>query len=93
MDAFGVEIDDLVKNGKVPGVQAEENDLILDLEQILPAPHLQGKVTSVRIVGNAIAETFGDSKKKSTEKLQKGNYMSYQGSRLRFGKLTMNEPT
>jgi hypothetical protein len=91
MDAFGVEINDLIKNGKVPGVHAEENDLILDLELILPPPHLQGRVTSVRIVGNAIAETFGNSEKKPMERLRKGNYMSYQGNRLRFGKLTMND--
>jgi hypothetical protein len=40
MDAFGIEIDKLIKSGKVPGVAAEENDLIFDLEQMLPAPKI-----------------------------------------------------
>jgi hypothetical protein len=91
MDALGVEIDDLIKNGKVRGVQAEENDLILDLEQILPPPHLQGKLTSIGIQGNSIAETFGGNQGKRTERLRRGNYMSYEGNRLRFGKFTMND--
>src|SRR5262249_21257949 len=91
MDLLDVEIDDLIKNGKVPGVRAEENDLLLDLGQILPPPHVLGKVTSVRIAGDTIAVTFGSSEKKYPGEFQKGNYMSYQGNRLRFGKLTMND--
>lgn len=43
MDAFGIDVSDVIKSGKVPGVLAEENDLILDLEQILPPPHIDGK--------------------------------------------------
>jgi hypothetical protein len=43
MDAFGIEIADLIKSGKVPGVQSEGNDLIFNLEQMLPAPHIEGK--------------------------------------------------
>ena len=64
MNAFGVEVDDLIKTGKVPGVEAEENDLILDLGQILPPPHIEGKVTAIRIEGNAIVENFGTEEKK-----------------------------
>ena len=91
MDAFGVEIDDLIKTGKIPGVQAEENDLILDLEQILPPPHIEGKVTAIRIEGDSIVQTFGGSDTKPVEKPQNANYMSYKGNRLRFGKLTMTD--
>ena len=91
MDAFGVEIDDLIKTGKIPGVQAEENDLILDLEQILPPPHIEGKVTAIRIEGDSIVQTFGGSDTNPVEKPQNANYMSYKGNRLRFGKLTMTD--
>lgn len=91
MDAFGVQMDDLIKSGKVPGVQAEENDLILDLEQILPPPHIEGKVTAVRVEHNSIIQTFGGTDAKPAPKLQNANYMSYQGNRLRFGKLTMDD--
>jgi hypothetical protein len=96
LDAFGIEIDDLIKNGKVPGVAAEENDLILDLQQVLPAPHLQGSVTAIRIEGDGILATFGNaaaakSPEKAAAKTSTGNFMSYKGNRLQFGKLTMDD--
>ena len=96
MNAFGIDVSDLIKSGKVPGVQAEGDDMILDLGQILPAPHIDGKVTAVRVERNSIVQTFGDkSAKPATEsgaqKPLSGNYMSYQGGKLRFGKLTMDD--
>jgi hypothetical protein len=91
MDAFGIGVDDMIKSGKVPGVQAQENDLILDLEQILPAPHIDGKVTAVRIENNSIIQTFGGTAAAPAAKLQNANYMSYRGNRLRFGRLTMDD--
>jgi hypothetical protein len=95
MDAFGIEVSDLIKSGKVPGVTAEENDLIFDLQQILPPPHIEGKVTKVRVEPNTIVQTFAaDSKApvdtKPVPKLQ-GNYLALQGNKLRFGKLTMED--
>jgi len=95
MDAFGIEVSDLIKSGKVPGVTAEENDLIFDLQQILPPPHIEGKVTKVRVEPNTIVQTFAaDSKApvdtKPVPKLP-GNYMAFQGNKLRFGKLTMED--
>ncbi len=90
MDAFGIAVNDLIKSGKVPGVQAEENDLILDLQQILPPPHIDGKVTAVRVTNNSIIQTFGGNGAPAA-KLQNANYMSYKGNRLRFGKLTMDD--
>ena len=90
MDVFGIAVDDMIKSGKVPGVQAEGNDLILDLEQILPAPHIDGKVTAVRIENHSIIQTFGGTGA-APAKLQNANYMSYRGNRLRFGKLTIDD--
>jgi hypothetical protein len=91
MDAFGVEVDDLIKTGKIPGIEAEENDLILDLGQILPPPHIEGKVTAIRIEGNAIVGSFGTEEKKPAVKLQNANSVSLQGNQLRIGKLTMTD--
>jgi hypothetical protein len=91
MDAFGIGVDDMIKSGKVPGVQAEENDLILDLEQMLPPPHIDGKVTSVRVERNSIIQTFGGTGTAPAPKLQNANYMALRGNRLRCGKLTMDD--
>jgi hypothetical protein len=91
MDAFGIGVDDMIKSGKVPGVQAEENDLILDLEQMLPPPHIDGKVTSVRVERNSIIQTFGGAGTAPAPKLRNANYMAFRGNRLRCGKLTMDD--
>ena len=91
MDLFGIELGGLVKEGKVPGVRAEENDLILDLEEILPPPHIDGKVVSVRIEGDKIIQIFGGSDAKPVKNIRAGNYMAFKNNRLRFGKLLMND--
>jgi hypothetical protein len=101
LDAFGIEIDDLIKNGKVPGVAAEENDLILDLQQVLPPPHIQSAVTAIRIEGDGILTTFGNSPatksgdkpagKATSGNFMSYNFMSYKGNRLQAGKLIMDD--
>jgi hypothetical protein len=91
MEAFGVELGDLVKNGKVPGVQAEGDDLILELGQMLPPPRIEGNVTAIRVEGNHIAAVFGLPDKKPPEKLFNGNYVSCRGNRLRVGNMTIND--
>ncbi len=88
MSLFGVGMSDLIKSGKIPGVETREDDLILDPALVFPPPHLHGKVTAVRLEGDRIALTFGD-KSKPVKNLQAGNYMSYRGNRLAFGKLLM----
>ena len=91
MDLFGIDLGGLIKEGKVPGVRAEEDDLILDLEQILPPPHIEGKVVSVRIDGDKIIQSFGGSEAKPVKNISAGNYMAYKNNRLRFNKLVMND--
>ena len=90
MNLFGVEIADLIKNGKLPGVEARGDDLVLNPSLVFPAPHMDGRVTATRIEGNTIVLTFGD-KNRATKARRGGNYMSFRGNRLRFGKLTMTD--
>jgi hypothetical protein len=91
MDLFGVEIADLIKTGKVHGVKAEKDDLILDPEQALPPPHIMGRVTQVRLEGENIVQVFGDPEKYRWIAVPAQNYMAYRGNRLKFGKLTMED--
>jgi hypothetical protein len=91
MGLFGIDLGGLIKEGKVPGVEAQEDDLILDLEQILPPPHIEGKVVSVRMEGENIIQIFGGSDAKPVKNIHAGNYMAYKNNRLRFGKLVMND--
>jgi len=90
MNLFGVEIADLIQNGKLPGIESRGDDLVLDPSLVFPAPHMEGRVTATRIEGNTIVLTFGD-KDRATKARQAGNYMSFRGNRLRFGKLTMTD--
>jgi hypothetical protein len=91
MDLFGVDMADMVKSGKVRGVQAEKDDLILDPAEILPPPHIAGRVTSVRLESGNIVQVFGDPQKHTWERVAAQNYMAYHGNRLQFGKLTMHD--
>jgi len=75
----------------VRGVRSEENDLILDPQQILPPPHIEGRVTAIRIEGNQIVQVFGNKPKAELPLAFGGNYMAYRGAQLRFGKLTMSD--
>jgi len=91
MDLFGIDLSSLIKEGKVPGVGAQEDDLILDLEQILPPPHIEGKVISVRMEGGKIIQIFGGSGAKPVKNIRAGNYMAFKNNRIRLGKLVMND--
>lgn len=86
MDLFDVELSDLINTRKIAGVRADGNDIILDPQQILPPPHIEGRVTQVRLEADRIIQTFGDGAVRLT---RPGNYMAYRGNQLRFGKLTM----
>jgi len=91
MDLFGIDIADLIKNGKVRGVQAEKDDLILDPGEILPPPKISGKITDIHLEGNNIVQIFGDPKKYPWTKVPAQNYMAYRGNKLQFGKLLMSD--
>lgn len=91
MDLFGIDIADLIKNGKVRGVRAEKDDLILDPGEILPPPKISGKITDIHLEGNNIVQIFGEPKKYPWIKVQAQNYMAYRGNKLQFGKLLMSD--
>lgn len=91
MDLFGVDIADLIKSGKVRGVQTEKDDLILDPAEILPPPRLAGKISDIHLDGNNIVLIFGDPKSYAWAKVPAQNYMAFRGNRLQFGKLLMTD--
>jgi hypothetical protein len=95
MDAFGIEVDNVIKSGKVPGLTAEENDLIFDLEQILPPPHIEGRVTKVRVEPNMIVETIASDAKSGNDAKPMpkypGNYIAFQGGHVEFWKAAFTD--
>lgn len=91
MDLIGIKIADLIKTGKVQGVEVEKDDLILDPAKLLPPPHIAGEITSVRLDGGELVQVFGHPSGSSDMRVPYANYMAYRGNELRFGKLTMND--
>jgi hypothetical protein len=91
LDLLGLDISKLINAKKVSGVTVDKDDVILDPEQILPPPRIQGKVTAIRIQGNGIVQIFGSPQNTNFAARQTGNYMAYREGDLRFGKLTMND--
>ena len=90
MKLFGLDMAKLVNTSKTKGVTVEGNDIILDAAQMLPPPVMRGRITAVSIQGDEIVQTFGTARTTQAGK-PSGNYMSYRGGVLRFGKLTMND--
>ena len=91
LDLLGIDLAGLINTNKVHGVTVEKDDLIIDPEQILPSPHIRGKVTAVRVRGNDIVQVFGAPQTSNFAAGQSGNYMAFRHSDLRFGKLTMHD--
>jgi hypothetical protein len=88
MNLFGIELAGML-GGKIPGIEADKDDLILDLSKLLPAPHFQGAVTEVHLETDQIVMTFGSGERAAP--LDKGNYIAFHGGKIRMGKLVMND--
>jgi hypothetical protein len=91
MDALGIDLASLIKAGKMPGISADGDDMIMDLGLVLPPPHIQGNITAIRIEGQNLLEVMGDPAKTQLKRVSAANYMAYWGNQLRFGKLTMTD--
>lgn len=91
MDLLGVEVADLIKAGKMPGVQTDKDDLILDPAALFPPPHISGQVTQVRLEKGNIVLEFGRAGGVMPMHVRAANYMAMRGNQIRFGKLTMSE--
>jgi hypothetical protein len=91
MDLLGIDLADLIKTGKVHGIEIQKDDLVLDPEKLLPPPHVTGKVSDVKIQAGQIVQVFGNVQKASAWPVPAMNYMAYRKNQLRFGKLTMSD--
>ncbi len=89
MGVFGIELAAVLNTSKIDGLETDKNDLLIDLGTLLPPPHIKGKVTAVRVQKNAIVTIFGDGEKSTGAAREKGNYMTFQGNQVRFGKMIM----
>ena len=92
MALFKIKMDDLVKVKPGTGVETDGNDLIIDPAVVIPAPAIRGRLTSVRIEGGQMVQTFGGQEHRSiASRPLATNHIYWRGSQLSFGKLTMTD--
>jgi len=91
LDLLGINIASMIDTKKVQGISVDKDDLILNPDQILPAPHIRGKVSAVRVEGNAIVQIFGTNQSSNFAARQPGNYIAFRHGEMQFGKLTMHD--
>jgi hypothetical protein len=92
MKLFGLEMEDLVKVRKGAGVEVDGNDLIVDPASLIPAPAIRGRLTSVRIEGQRMVQTFGSTPGTPlARRTLSANHIYWRGGQLAFGRLTMND--
>jgi hypothetical protein len=92
LKVFGVKMDDLLKVKPGHGVEVVDNDLILDLSRILPAPAITGRLSAVRVESGALVQVFGNPESSRTPRRAPArNHIYWRGGQLSFGKLTMSE--
>ncbi|HEX2721826.1 MAG TPA: hypothetical protein VHM24_02845, partial [Gemmatimonadaceae bacterium] len=92
MHGLGLALDEVINLKKAKGATLKGNDIFLDPTAILPPPQIAGRVTSVRVEGAQVVQTFGasgDTRLAPTPDPSQRNYMYYKGGTLRFGKLMM----
>jgi hypothetical protein len=90
LGAFGVKMADLVDAKGAKGVSVQGNDLVLDVEQMLPPPRKRGKLTEVHTSGDQLVETFGHPVL-SGKPTRWRSYLRFEGGVIQFGKLTMRD--
>jgi hypothetical protein len=89
---FGEDLSKLVKLKEDRGITIEGDDILMDVDRLIPPPRIAGKVTNVRVEGDRIVQTFGSGPAKPLSPPYKArNYIYHHGGVLRFGKLTMTD--
>jgi hypothetical protein len=59
MALFGVELANVISTSKIPGLDTDKNDLILDLGSLLPAPHIRGTISATRLSAKEVTVIYG----------------------------------
>jgi hypothetical protein len=92
LDALGIKLSSVAQPGKQSRFYMEGDDIILPIAALFPPPRIAGKLTAVRIEGDALVQIFGpaDATLKEPPEPAK-NYIYFRGGRMRFGKLTMDD--
>ncbi len=87
---FHVQLSDLFHPSPGSGMEVQNNDIYLDTQKLLPAPHMHGELTTVRVVQPDIEEVFGKAETDVERVEQWRNFLRMRDGTLDFGRLTMH---
>lgn len=90
LGVFHVHISDLFDPKGKAGITVKGNDIDLDTDELLPAPHIRGTLTSVRVVNPDLEAVYGKGEREVNRVKQWRNFLRLRDGTLDFGKLTMN---
>jgi len=97
LHALGLHLDNMLNLSKSTAARVKGDDIYLDPTKILPPPTISGRLTSVRVEGNALVQEFAklpdDSVFSGYARADSAapNYLFFRGGRLRFGRLEMRD--
>jgi hypothetical protein len=93
MHLFGEDLSKLMNQNAGRGMKIEGDDIILSPRALTPPPHLEGRITRVRVANGKIIQTFDSGRHLAPLRppLRTSAYIYHRGGILRFGKLTMND--
>lgn len=97
LNALGLELDDLLDLSKSAAARVRGDDIYLDPTKILPPPAIDGRLTAVRVEGDALVQEFAKLpddtvfSRYARADSAASNYMFFRGGRLRFGRLEMRD--
>lgn len=87
---FHVHLSDLFNPKGTAGITVKGNDIYLDTDVLLPAPHIRGTLTSVRVVNPDLEAVYGKGEREVNRVKQWRNFLRLRDGTLDFGKLTMH---
>ncbi len=90
LGGFNITVSDLFHSQNLPGIQVSGNDIFFDTHKLLPPPHIQGQLTSVRVVNPDLEEVYGNAQEAVTRVEQWRNFLQLRDGTIDFGKLTMH---
>jgi len=97
LHALGLRLDDMLDLSKSTAARVKGDDIYLDPTKILPPPAIIGRLTAVRVEGDALVQEFAtlpdDSVFSGYARADSAapNYLFFRGGHLRFGRLEMRD--
>src|SRR5690348_15223035 len=90
LGAFHIDISDLFQPRGTPGIEVSGSDILFDTQILLPAPHIRGELTKVRVISPDIEGVYGNAEKDVSRVEQWRNFLRLREGTIDFGKLTMH---